>query len=359
MDELDRLLAETMHDAAVHAPSDTGLLGTVHDRSRRYRRRRVATVAAVATAAVLVAAVPVVTVLAARPDPVAPPAAPVPATSGSTSVPSSPEVTAPVVPPSPSVPSSPSSSRRSSSGTATSQVKLTSGWTAPVFPYTLPATDGMSAPIGSADGGRLSAFFEATELREHSDVTVTVSSGEPSFTAEATETSIRVRGHAGTLRTVDVQPAKQLTLVWKESSSRWIRLDTDDTYTPSQVVALADSLTGASIPVQPPFDLARSPAGLVTDTVSASRMTFRASGTSTAGFRTVLRKRQQLTGADRRVGGYDAVLTRRTGSVTLAVDVTDWDATLEVTVADGLTISDADLLSYAEGVRILNRSNPE
>ncbi|WP_041832249.1 hypothetical protein [Actinoplanes sp. N902-109] len=322
MDELDRLLADTMQDAAGRAPTGPGLLAAVHTRSRRRRRRRVATVAAVTVAAaVLVAGIPFVTVLAARPEPAVRPAAPQPSAAG--------------------------------------QVTLARGWSAPVFPYTLPATDGMSAPVASADNGRLSAFFEATELNEHADVTVTVSGGEPAFSDSATETAEQVRGHTGTLRTVDVQPARRLTLVWREAPGRWIQLATDDTYTPAQVVALAGALTKASVPVQPPFELAWSPAGLVTDTVSASRMTFRAPGAGTAGFRTVLRKRRQLTAADRKVGGYAAELTRHSGTVTLAVDVTDWDATLEVTVTGGLTISDADLLRYAAGIRILNRSDPE
>ncbi|WP_306214816.1 hypothetical protein [Actinoplanes sp. RD1] len=346
MDELDRLLADTMHDAADHAPAGTGLLGTVHERSRRRHQRRVATVAGVSTAAVLlVAGVPLVSTLGAGPDPAAPapaPSAPVPASA----TPAAPVRTS-------------ASPLRSEPAAGPGAVRLTEGWAAPVFPYTLPPTDGMSAPIASADGGNLSAFFEATELREHADVTVTVTAREPAFPGAAEETTRQVRGHTGTLRTVDVQPAKQLTLSWQESPGRWIQLATDDTYTPAQVVALADALTGASIAVLPPFDLARSPAGLVTDTVSASRMTFRAPGAATAGFRTVLRKRQQLTGTIRKVGEYDAVLTRRSGSVTLSVDVTDWDATLEVTVGAGLTISDADLVRYAAGVRILNRSDPE
>ncbi|WP_430784566.1 hypothetical protein [Actinoplanes sp. G11-F43] len=308
-----------MHGAAGRAPGGQGLLGTVHERSRRYHRRRVATVAGVSVAAVLAAGVPFVFARVTGPEPIMPPAA----------------------------------------GDDPATVRLADGWVAPRFPYTLPIVDGMRAPVVTADAGRLSAFFEATELVEHADVTVTVSGDEPPVTEGATEKTITVRGQAGSLRTVDVRPARQLALVWRESPGRWIQLATDDTYTTPRVVALAESLSGASIPVQPPFDLARSPAGLVTDTVSASRMTFRAPGASTAGFRTVLRERQPLAGADRTVGASAAALTRTAGTVTLAVDVPDWNATLEVTVGDGLTISDADLLTYAEGVRILNRSDPE
>ncbi|WP_436535791.1 hypothetical protein [Actinoplanes sp. HUAS TT8] len=346
MDELNRILAETMHDAAGQAPSDAGLLVNVHGRSRRYRKRRLVTLTAVAAAVVVVAAgIPVLTVLTGRPQHTAPPAASMSAR--------------PVTPSRPALsPSSPVSSRPPAhASSAPPSVKLVSGWTAPTFPYTLPATDGMSAPVASMTDGNPSAFFEATEQQHHADVTVTVSATKPAFTGSASETVKQVRGHAGILRTVDVTPAKQLTLYWKESSSRWIRLATDDTYTPAEVVALADSLTGAATAVLPPFDLDLSPAGLAADTVTASRMIFRSPGGGE--FSTVLRKRQQLTGVNQKINGYDAVLTHRTGEVTLSVDVTDWNATLRITVGGGLTVSDADLLRYAAGVHILNRSNPE
>ncbi|GAA2706698.1 hypothetical protein [Actinoplanes palleronii] len=359
MDELDRLLAETMRDAEGHAPSDSGLLGSVHDRSRRYHRRRVVTVTAVsAAAAVLVAAIPFVTVLAARPEPVTPPVAPAPATSAPVARPTS-------AAPRSSTPrtSSPTSGtpKSSTSTSSTPKITLAGGWTAPAFPYTLPATDGMSAPVASITAGNPSAFFEATELRDHADVTVTVATRESSFTSPGTATPRQVRGHPGTLRTVDVQPAKQLTLTWKESANRWIRLATDDTYTPDQVVALADSLSPATVAVSPPFALDFSPAGLLTDTVSASRMTFRAPSATpgSAALTTVLRQRQQLKTVNQKIQGYDAQLDHRAGGVVLSVDVTDWNATLVITVSDGFTISDADLIKFAAGIRVLNRSNPE
>jgi len=56
---------------------------------------------------------------------------------------------------------------------------------------------------------------------------------------------------------------------------------------------------------------------------------------------------------------YNAQLTRTSEGAKLAVDVTDWDATLELTVGPGLTMSDADLVRFAAGVHILNRSDPE
>jgi hypothetical protein len=72
----------------------------------------------------------------------------------------------------------------------------------------------------------------------------------------------------------------------------------------------------------------------------------------------VLHRHRTLTGPNQTVGGYRAKLTRTGRGVSLDVDVTDWNATIEVTVAGGLTLSDADVLRFAAGVHILNRSDP-
>jgi len=356
MDGLDRALAESMHDAAVHAPSDAGLLAAVHIRSGRYRRRRIATGLSAAAVALAVA-VPTAASLVTRPSTPAPPAGTAPIVSGppapspSTAPPS--VVSAPATHPSLDPPSHPT--------TTAKRVHLAAGYTAPVFPYTLPAVDGMTGPVASMRDGNLIAFFEATELNEHADITVTVSSRKPAFSGPATETPVQVRGHAGKLRTVDVQPARQLTVYWPEPGGRWIQLATDDTYTPQQVVDLADALTPASVGVLPPFRLDLSPAGFVTLTVTASTMSFSASATAPATNRitAVLRKRKPLSSADEKVGPYAASLTHDAGGAVLRVDVTDWDATLEITVGSGVRLSDADLLRFAAGVHILNRSNPQ
>jgi hypothetical protein len=347
MDDLDRLLAETMRDAAGRAPSEDGLLSTVHRRSGRLRRQRIATVLS-AAAAVLAVSIPTVAVLMARspaPGP-APAAVPEVSASPSPSLSPSPSPTLSRVPP-------------AHTSAAPEPVTLAVGWKAPRFPYALAPVDGMRAPVASMEDGNLIGFFEATELRHHADTTITVSSREPASTGGGT--SMAVRGHVGTLRTTDVKPARQLTLTWRESASRWIQLATDDTYEPQQVVALADGMTAASVAVLPPFELGLSPAGFATDTVTASTMTFRRTATAPGSetLKTVLRKRKQLTGSTVKVGRYQASLTHGTGGVTLDVDVTDWNATLEVTVGGGLTMSDADLLRFAAAVRVLNRSNPQ
>jgi hypothetical protein len=342
MDDLDRLLAETMRDAAERAPGDGGLLATVHRRSGRRNRQRIA-VTLSAVAAALAVGVPAVVALATRTLS----SGPLPATSAGRTAETG---TRPGT-------SAGRTARTGLPGTSPGAVvRLADGWTAPLFPYTLPASAGLRAPVASMDGGDLVGFFEAVEQLHHADTTVTVSATEPSFTGPATETAVQVRGHAGTLRTVDVRPAKRLTLVWHESAARWITLATDDTYRKQQVVGLADALTPAEVPVLPPFDLDLTPGGFTTGTVTESTMAF----TSPAGDVTVvLRKHRPLTAADRTVGPYPAALTRDGGGATLDVDVTDWDATLEVTVGPGLSMSDSDLLRFADGVHILDRSNPE
>ena len=155
------------------------------------------------------------------------------------------------------------------------------------------------------------------------------------------------------MRTVDVEPAKQLTLYWQEAPDRWIRVATDDTYTPQQVVALAEALAPAAVPVLPPFDLDLSPAGWTTDTVTASTMAFRTPG---ADLTVVLRERRPLSGTNRSVGPYRARSPAPPTGSPLDVDVTDWNATLEVSAS---TFTEDDLLRFAAGVHILNRSDPE
>jgi len=356
MDDLDRMLAETMRNAAEQAPSDGGLLSTVHQRSRRYHRRRIATGLSTA-AAVLAISIPFGTVLLTHsesgpPTPSVVPAAP---TVGSPSP-------SPSLAPAPSRSPSAQPARTSSPSVTptkatTGVVRLVEGYTAPTFPYTLPVSAGLKAPFASIQDGRPIAFFEATELQEHADVTVTVSTRKPVFTGSGTQASRAVRGHAGTLRTVDTQPARKLTLFWRESSTRWIQLATDDTYTPAQVVALADALSPAAIAVLPPFRLDLTPAGLVADTVTASTMSFRTTGGDRVAV--VLHRRQTLARTTDTVGRYQALLTRDAAGATLSVDVPDWDATLVVTVDAGLTVTDADLLRLAAGVHILNRSDPK
>ena len=102
------------------------------------------------------------------------------------------------------------------------------------------------------------------------------------------------------------------------------------------------------MPALPPFRLDFSPAGLATTTVTASRMVFGAGQVSV-----VLHKRRELGPINETVGAYPASL----GKGTLDIDVTDWNATLSITTTGVLT--DDDLLRFAAGVHILNRSDPE
>ncbi|MBM2618591.1 hypothetical protein JIG36_23830 [Actinoplanes sp. LDG1-06] len=315
MDDVERMLAQSLHGAATDAPGDTELLSKVHRRSSRYRRRRLA-VQLSGLAAVVVVGLPATAVLLNRSGPPLPPPA-------------------------------------AFSSSAASPVTLVEGFQNPVFPYALPPTEGMRAPVATLEAGTPTAFFEATDLRRHADTMVTVTSTKPVFTTAADESAWTVRGHQGRLRTIDVEPAKQYILYWPEAPGRWLQLATDDTYTPQQVVALANALTSAAIEVLPPFELDYSPAGLTPDTVDASTMSFR-----DGAFSVVLRKQYQLPTTNQKVAAYDARLTRDARRTMLEVAVTDWDAVLQVTVRSPLAISDNDLLRFAAGVHILNRSNP-
>ncbi|MBL7253433.1 hypothetical protein [Paractinoplanes lichenicola] len=299
MDDLEQLLARSMHGAATDAPPDTELLSRVHQRSGRYRRRRLAGQLA-GLAAVLAIGIPTATVLTNRPEP----SVPLPAAQGLT---------------------------------------LRPGFQDPAFPYALPPAAGLRAPVATLESGTPTAFFEATDVRRQADTTVTVTGAKPSITGG---TTVQVRGRTGWLRTTDVKPAKQYVLCWQEKAGQWLQLATDDTYTPPQVVALADSLTSAAVPVLPPFTLDWSPAGLSPDTVNASTMSF-----ADGAFSVVLRKEYALPSPGRR-------LTRDADGVRLEVAVPDWDAVLDIRVGSALTISDADLQRFAAGVHILNRSNP-
>ncbi|GAB2608586.1 hypothetical protein Aab01nite_60860 [Paractinoplanes abujensis] len=303
MDDLEQRLARSMHGAAAGAPPDAQLLSKVHQRSGRYRRRRLA-VQVSALAAVLAVGVPAVAVLLDRPGP----SVPLPAATG-----------------------------------VTPSLTLVPGFQNPVFPYALPPTDGMRAPVATLRSGTLSAFFEATDLRDHADTTVTVTGAKPSFTDG---TTVTVRGRTGWLRTIAAEPARQYVLYWPERAGQWLQLATDDTYTPAQVIALAESLTSGAIAVLPPFRLDWSPAGLTPDTVTESTMSF-----GDGAFSVVLRKEYPLPADGRR-------LTRDADGARLEVAVADWDAVLDITAGSALTVSDADLLRFAAGVHILNRSNP-
>jgi hypothetical protein len=263
------------------------------------------------------------------------------------------ERTAVSPPVSPSAPAAPAPTRRA--------VRLTAGYTPPRFPYRLVRTDGLRPPALSVTDGETVAFYAATEQRHHADTTVVVSPRRPVFTGTAVEKPVVVRGRTGTLRSAPGKPTAQVVLYWPEAADRWIRMSTDDTYTPEQLVALADSLVPAPAPVPPPFRLALSPAGFVTTTISPSTVAFRPSATATATdeLSIVLRRRRPLSGATEQVGPYRGSLRHEPAGTTIDVDVTDWEATLRVTAGRGLAVTDADLVRLASGVEVLDRSDPE
>jgi hypothetical protein len=355
--DLDRMLRDTLHRHADEAPSAATLLTAVHQRSRRLaRRRRQLAVAGVAAAVALAGVVwPVLAGVgrsAGRPavdSPAAPPSPAPTAPSASSSVDARPPLAPPV-------------------GTPTS-VAVVLGhptYSVPSFPYQPGTTPvgGLAAPIVTLQAGRLQAYYYAKDPVRGADVRVTVSPTRPTFANPAgpvREAPEQVRGHAGTLRTVDVSPAKQLSLYWQESSARWVRVDTDDTLTDNEVVQFADTMSAASVPLVMPFRLGLAPVGMELDTVTRSELAFRPvvepSGTG-APLTCTLVAHQPVHGTKVSVGANQGGLTRTAAGVSLAVAL-DADRTLLLQVPAHYQISDTDLVRLAAEVAVTDEAVPQ
>ncbi|GAA2358714.1 hypothetical protein GCM10010170_052680 [Dactylosporangium salmoneum] len=230
-------------------------------------------------------------------------------------------------------------------------------YTLPAFPFEpgVAPTGGLAAPVVTLDNGRLTAFFEAKDPRNGADVTISVTAEQPVFTGAARETTTRTRNRPATLRTVAVRPAAQLTLYWRESSTQWVRVDTDDTFTTDELVAFADALRPAAVPVPMPFRLELAPVGMPLSTVSKSAVAFRGpSGTISC----TLTAARSLDGATLRVGPHRARATRTAAGVTLVVLLEDRGESLVVQVPSPYTISDADLVRFAAGVSPTGNAEP-
>lgn len=369
MADLDDLLRGCLHERAEDAPQAAGLLGAVHVRSTRLRARRRIVLTAAAVVAVALTVPAVVVGVGGRGGP-----APEPAASGSMpSVTSGPtgSATASAVP-------GTTSAEASSVGPAATGMRLV----APSYPVpSFPLRPGRSAPafgtpVVTLEGGELRAYFPAKDPEGDADVTLVVSAQRPSFGAEAdpvTELSRQVRGHAGVLRTVAVTPTAQLTLYWQEAADSWVQLRTDDTYTPQQVVALADGLVAASLDVVTPLRFDLVPEEMVLDTATASTIALRPAGApagGAAGSRAGARARDGVgctllslrplpsVGTPVSVGGYRGVLNRDQNGASLTVRLEDRRLMLVVRVPEGALISDGDLVRLAAGAHPTEHAEP-
>lgn len=353
-DPVEELICGAMRDGADGAPSAASLLTDVHRRSRKIKRRRTATVTAVA-GVTLVAGLAVPLAIHQSSANVAPAAGP----SSPVAVPTTPSVMATgsgsagaSAAGGSAAPGASGSAGAASGGTGGSQaVRLVSGYTPPTCPLTLPAASGYRDPVVSVAKGAMVAFFETTDPQRYSDITVTISSGRPTFdkpTAAMTETARTVRGHAATLRTVAVSPAAELALYWQEKADQWVTLRTDDTFTPDAVVAKAERLTSAALAVRMPFTLDLAPSGATLVTASASAVGLRVADLGE--IVVALGRSRSLAGTPVQVGGRAGALSRTATAATLLVDYADRGGTLTVQVPAGYSIGDDDLVRFAAGV---------
>ncbi|WP_432993699.1 hypothetical protein [Dactylosporangium sp. CA-233914] len=353
MSDLDAL-RQSLHEHAEATPPPIELLAAVHRRSRGQRRRRVGAIVGAAAATAFAALVAGAVIL---PDaPVGRPAGSGATTTGGTVAASG----------SPAAGSGQTSGEASARPPSTAPARSTTGspislgppaYTLPAFPFEPGVTPagGLAPPVVTLDNGRLTAYFEAKDPRNGADVTISVSAEQPTFTGAAHEATTRTRERPATLRTVAVKPAAQLTLYWRESSTQWVRIDTDDTLTAEELVAFADALRPAAVPVPMPFRLELAPVGLPLSTVSKSTVAFRGpSGTISC----TLTAASSLDGATVRVGPHRARATRTAAGVTLVVLLEDRGESLVVQVPAPYTISDADLVRFAGGVSPAGNAEP-
>lgn len=358
MDDVDRMLRSSLREHAELTPAPVNLLGAVRERSRRQTRRRHLAVGGGTAAAVLA-----VTAVAAmlplwrggQPTPPAGPGPVVPSVAASTDPSGSPSSPSGTPVPSAGQPT-PTGSGPSSHGTA---LRLGEpAYTLPAFPWRPGFTPigGLDEPRVTLERGGVVAFYAARDPERGADVTVRIGPARPTFGSAAgpvTQSSMRARGRAATLRTVHVSPAAQLSLYWREATGRWVRVDTDDTLTADEVVRFADELRAASLPVRAPFELDLAPVGMVPYTITPNTMAFRPTSGPTELVTCVLTEGvRRQTGRAVRVGGRRAGLTRTSSAAVLAIALDDRGETLTVTVPAGYRVGDADLIRFAEGIEI-------
>jgi hypothetical protein len=352
------MLRNAFAEHAERAPEGERMLSAVHTRSQQRRRRRRASLAA-GFAVVFVAIGAPATVMAlggGRPAPG--PADPGPSIAQASVEPSPDGSTSG----SPSPTGSPSEPARSTTPPA---LRLAApAFTTPTMPLQLPASTAgpFKQPVVTLQHGALVAYYAARDGERDADVTLVVTGQRPVFgtaSAQVTEVGQRVRSRQGTLRTVAVRPAAQLVLYWQESATRWVQVRTDDTYTATEVAALADSLAGASMALEVPLRFDLAPVGMTLETVTPYAMAFQpgaGAGAVPGVVACTVVAQRQLSGATVQVGSYRATLARTAAGATLTVLVTDWNLTLLVEVPAGYDLPDADLIRFAAGVHVLNRA---
>ncbi len=332
---LEQLVYEELHDLAESAPAGTALLGRVHARSRQIGRRQRAGVAA---GALLLAAVAAVAApnLAGRFHGASgvEKFATAPAPTTATAAPTAPAFS--LAPPRFAVP------------------------TLPWRPSTAPV-GGLQSPVVTLDAGVVRGYYAAKDPERGTDVTVSVSAGQPIFGPAAgtvTEVPRTVGARRAMLRTVHVSPAAQLTLYWQDQAGRWVRLDTDDTLTDDQVVRLAERLGPAELAVVQPLAFVLAPEGMVLDTATPTKVAFRADPAGPGRIVCELVAAPPSGGDRVSVGGRQGRLTRTPEGVSLTVPLTDPAATLVVRAPAEFAVTDADLVRFVAGISLTDQAEP-
>lgn len=359
MAEIERLVRDTLDEEAQRSPSGVGLLPAVHARSRQLARRRRTGGAAVVVVGALAA---VAGFLVVDPSGGAAPVRVVAATGTPTT-------------PSASVSIGPATQVTSPSRTPSASGSATAGTTAltlsapldaaVAFPYLLdPTVAGRMHPNPTVTlvKGVLQAAYEARDGERDADITLTVSPVEPRFppaSAPVRETPQRVRGHQGTLRTVDLRPAAEITLTWQQRPGQWVQLRTDDTYRDRQVVTFAEGLAPGRLSGAAEFAFATAPAGATLTTSTASGVGFGVRGQDGPAALTVtLLTPRPLSGAPVRVAGRPGAVSSDASGTHLLVDVPDRGAVLRVSVPAGYTLAPGDLVRFAAGIHVSRQAVP-
>ena len=210
----------------------------------------------------------------------------------------------------------------------------------------------------------VASYYEAKDPVGGADVTLVVTGQRPQFATAAgqvSEVSQRVRGHVATLRRVAVSPAAQITVYWQESATQWVQLQTDDTFTDTEVLRFAEGLVAANVAVVAPFRVDRAPTGMVVESQTPWLMAFRpaqAAAGSVPAVTCTLVSARPLVGQSVAVGADRGTVTHSGSGVTLAVLLASWQMTLLVEVPAKQTVADADLVRFAEGLHVTERAEP-
>jgi hypothetical protein len=347
MTEVDMLVRDTLTDRADAAPNGAGLLARVHTRSRLFRRRRRVGAAGAGVAAVLlgVAGVPVVSGLlpgdgGGVPESVGGPAASLP--SGSKSFGTDRASDAPTSPP-----------------PAFTVVLGPPRITLPTVPFTPPTgvVDGLAPAVAMFDGRPM--IMHSPEGGSDGKPMLMLYIGATSEAGlEGTTVPVKIRGVDGTLLKPTSRSHPGVQLTWTEPDGTAM-LITAGNITDDQVVAYANGLRKADLPVLAPFSFTLLPEGMELDNVGPSDMLFKVPGQPSSadfggklGFLLNAEGGQDAASWPLLVGGRRAQFSPQDdGGRVLQVSQPN-GYVLQIQVPANLTISDDDIKRMAAGVTV-------